>query len=326
MNKLKLHSTVLILVSMFFSISAFAQDYTFTVLGSKGTNTMGSASIKVGTKIKDGATVKVGLDGYLGLAHKSFKTLEITKPGEYKVSDLESMLGNAEGDLASKYAKFVMDELTSGNSSSSRFNRKAKTGSVTRSLHKKPILFLMPVDENGISKTSKVLADSKITIKWYVNNPNVLDTKSNVQYKFVVKDGSPLNIGKVIYDAEITGESVTIDLSDARFNDSKMLLYQVVVMNNSKAVTSDELMLNIVNPMHAGQMGTEVKILEKDESALGKMVLAKYFEEHNLIANAIHAYEEAIEISEAPEFITSYNSFLEFYQLSSSSREVSAGK
>ena len=306
--------SVTTLIFLLSSIGAFAQ---FMVLGAKGDNKVDGQPLKVGALLQSNQTITIGNGAYLGLAHTSKKTIELNKAGTYKISDLETKLAAADNDLTNRYADFVINELTSKDGNSTRFNTGAKTGSVTRDVSKLPLLFAMPVDENGISKTSKVLADTKITIKWFVNNFDEVKEDEIQSYVFTVKDGSPDNIGNVIYETNTSDKKVTIDLSDSKFKRNKTLIYQVeaVTKNGKKKITSPEAMLQKLKSKENYLIAEEFNKLPQEETAINKLIKAKFFEEKGLIANAINMYEEALAISDVPQYSSYYSEFLNYYGL-----------
>ena len=59
----------------------------------------------------------------------------------------------------------------------------------------------------------------------------------------------------------------------------------------------------------------ELNQLPQEETAINKLIKAKFFEEKGLIANAINMYEEAITISDVPQYNSYYNEFLNYYGL-----------
>ncbi len=323
MNRSKLKLILLLTATLLgFSLSQ-AQDYAFKVLGSKGGNTVDGNNLKVGATISGTQTIVVSAGAYLGLAHSSNKTLEIKKAGTYKVSDLEAKMNVNSGGLADKYAQFVISELTSKDGNASRYSKYAKTGSVTRDVNKAPLMFVMPVDDNGVSKTSRVLGDSKVTIKWFINDQEAVNNSEIEKYRFVIKDGSPENIGQVIYEEYVTADKITIDLKDNKFKHNKTLLYQVeaISKNSSKKITTPEAMLQKLKSKEAYLITEELKQLNSEETAISKLIQAKFYEDKGLLANAINMYEEAIALSDIPKYNDYYQEFLAYYDLGESNKK-----
>jgi len=305
---------------LFFSVSANAQTYTFKVLGAKGDVKLNGAPLKVGGMLKAGESVTVGNGAYLGLAHSSNKTLEIKKQGTYKISDLEEKLNKSGKSLTDKYASFVIEELTNGDDNGTRFHSRAKTGSVTRDVMKQPILFMMPIDANGISKTTRVLGSNKITIRWYVNDEDAINPESVLNYTFVVKEGSPENIGRVVYKEKVTSPQIELDLGSEALKNHKRLFYQVVVHTDSETIATEDLGIEKLKTRDAYQIRQELNELQAGETALGKLIKAKYFEDKGLLADALQMYEEALAISDIPSYRKYYDQFLSYYELTKASR------
>ncbi|MEM1136603.1 MAG: hypothetical protein AAGI07_12260 [Bacteroidota bacterium] len=323
MKVIKFRFLVSLLLFTFTYFGAYAQ---FMVLGAKGESKVDGKLLKVGTLLQSGQTITVGQGAYLGLAHTSKKTLELSKAGSYKIADLETKIAASSNDLTNRYADFVISELTADGGKSTRFNRGAKTGSVTRDVSKKNILFMMPVDKNGISATSKVLAGTNITIKWFINNTDEINEENIASYRFIVKDGSPENIGNTIFEETTTDKQITIDLSDDKFRLNKTILYQVEAFtkNGGKKVVSAEAMLEKVKSKRNYQITQELAQLPQEKTAINKLIKAKFFEEKGLLANAINMYEEAISISDVPQYKSYYNEFLKFYGLATSDQVFSS--
>ena len=322
MGKIKFCFSVFLLVSLIHA-SASGQ---FMVLGAKGDNKVDGQPLKIGALLQSGQTITIGSGAYLGLAHTSKKTIELSKAGTYKIKDLETKIASASIDLTNRYVNFVINELTSNDDNTSRFNRSAKTGSVTRDVSKKTLLFMMPVDENGVSKTSKVLADTRITIGWFIYKPEDINEEDIANYRFIVKDGTPENIGNVIFEETTANKKLILDLSDKKFRRNKTLLYQVeAISNTGKKFKSPEAMLKKLSSKENYKVAQELKELPREETALNKLIKAKFFEEKGLIANAINMYEEAIDMSDVPQYRNYYNEFLDFYGLvkSTSTENVS---
>lgn len=321
-NPVKLNTLLFALALCLCTGMATAQQFAFKVLGAKGDVKADGQVLKTGAMLNAGQKLEVGGGSYLGLAHHSNKTLEITKAGTYTINELEEKMNKASQSLANKYAQFVIEELTADDNNGTRFHSKAKTGSVTRDVMKQPLLFMMPVDANGISKTTKVYGESPVTVRWYINDEEVLPAAGVSSYTFVVKEGSPENIGKVIFETATTVPAVQLDLNAPEFRKHKRLFYQVTAHTANGKVASEELALEKIRSREAYEIREAMNELQPDETAISKLVLARFFEDKGLVANSLHMYEQALQLSDVPRYREYYQQFLNHYQLSKSSREA----
>jgi hypothetical protein len=297
-------------VSLFLLVGTVsAQDYAFKVLGSKGHNTTtGGSSLKVGSKITATQTLEVGEGSYLGLAHSNGKTIEITKKGTYKVQDLVAQV-NSSGSLASNYAKFVIDELTEAGSegiaAKNRFNHMNKTGSVKRALGS--VATMLPAEKTKIFGNTLIL-------KWYLKDG--VNFKDQVdKYKVQI-----LNLNdEILFTGDFKEEQASIDLAaNPKLSKEAVLVCKVYPLDKSgnslegSAVDGDALVR--LDESEVKEINTELVSITKDNqaTALGKLIEARFFEDKELYADAIHAYEEAMKMSGGTEqFRKFYQFFLE---------------
>jgi hypothetical protein len=311
MNKFIIKSAIFVLLSIFTSLVLNAQTYSFRVLGTKGANTAGGNALRVGSTIAPNQTITVGTDAYLGLAHSSGKTLELKKAGTYTVKELEAKLNTHQSDLASQYAKFIVDELTASGDAAGRQARMSKTGSVQRaSAAMAPIQVMLP--------TATDVLDGKITLKWYLSDNAKIHANDVKKYKVSVTN----MFGEMLVEKEVTEKEITLDLlSDELKKESKAIMYSVSVVGHPEVNSGDEpYSLKKLKPTEMQSIKHELASLPTDDSALNKIILARFFEDKGLIANAMYAYEEAVKSSELDQYQSLYNSFLERNNLSKEAR------
>ncbi|MBB6464007.1 hypothetical protein [Flammeovirga kamogawensis] len=278
-------STLLIV----FNVSA--QEAKFMVLGVKGDVSIGGENIHTGDMLLSGQEVTIkGTSPYLGLAYISGGTLELKKSGKYEVNTLESQLSQKENDLVSRYVDFIKDELTgSGEEASTQ----AKYGSVTRSLKKKPIYFYVPINSNAIK--------TEINLSWALKD----GPSENGTYKIFIKDRKH----HILLEDEVTGSEYTLNLNDAKLNEEKYLFYYVEDAKNNK-IASDLYAFTVYNDGDTEETAKELEQLKSNETAIGKLILAKYYEDKGFIVNASTAYEQAISLSNGDEqYVKMYQNF-----------------
>lgn len=290
MDKLRLFFVVFL--ALLFTGSVSAQDFAFKVLGAKGDIQADGQAIKVGSKITSTQTLKIADGAYLGLTHKGGKTLELTTAGTYKVSDLEKKVNTGGSDLANKYAQFVMNEMMGNGNQNS--NSRVKTGSVTRG-DMDPIQLMMP-------KRSS-FTTPKVTLKWYLKD----ESHPVESYKVLVRN----NFKEVIYEQEVNSNFLTMDFSDEKLSQSKFLTVEVQsAKEGEEHIHSSEHALIKLKGSALDTFKNEISELPNDDTAISKIILARFYEEKGLIGNAMNAYDEALNISDLDQYKNLYNSFL----------------
>ncbi|MBD0405371.1 hypothetical protein [Flammeovirga sp. EKP202] len=288
--KIKLLATII--SSLFLITSAYSQEAKFMVLGAKGEVMVDGKKIHTGDMLLSGQSVEIsGTAPYLGLASIMGGTLELKKSGTYKVDDLGKDLGTAESDLVSKYVDFIKDELTgSGETASTQ----AKYGSVTRSLKKKPIFFHIPINSNAIK--------SEVNLTWELKGN---DNDEDVSFKIYIKDRKH----HILIEDEVEGTEYKLDLNDPKLNDQKYLFYYVEDARNNK-IASDLYAFTVYADGDSEETAKEIEMLKSNDTALGQLILAKFYEEKGFIVNASTAYENAIALSDGDEqFVKLYENF-----------------
>lgn len=288
--KIKLLTSII--SSLFLITSIYAQEAKFMVLGAKGEIKVDGKEIHTGDMLLSGQSVEVtGNAPYLGLASIMGGTLELKKTGTYKINDLEKKIGSQENDLVSKYVDFIKDELTgSGDVTSTQ----AKYGSVTRSLKKKPIFFYIPINSNVLK--------AEINLTWALKST---EKDKDVSFKIYIKDRKH----HVLIEDDVKGTEYRLDLNDAKLKDQKYLFYYVEDANNNKIV-SDLYAFTIYAEGDSEESSQEIQKLKENNTAIGQLILAKFYEEKGFIVNASTAYEKAITLSNGDEqFVKLYENF-----------------
>lgn len=305
---MKIKNNLIAIVSLLFIslTSVYAQDYSFKVLGSKGSNKLDGSPLRVGTRIKKAQIITVGTGAYLGLAHKNGKVMELKKAGVYKVAELEKKMSGGGSTLAGKYAQHILDELLSG--VSGRFHQKVKTGAVDRTTFGHSKLQIM------IPKKAEVI-NQKATIKWYLKTP-IDGASGKITYHVKIKDA----FDNFVLDEETTDTEVVLNLGEAKFKVSPLFLYTIKVVEFPNII-SDEHGLHKMKKYEEQKVEDELASLNVDtSSALGNLILARFYEDKDLLAHAINAYEKAIKISSMKSYKHLYESFLERNYLTKESR------
>ncbi|WP_448520357.1 hypothetical protein [Rhodoflexus sp.] len=291
-------------VALFFLLigNAIAQDYAFKVLASKGTNTLDGQPIKVGFKITDNQTVFVPEGAYLSLAHHTGKAIEVAA-GSHKVKDLSNKVVQ-QSSVTSKYAKFVVNELTQGEQSAAarnRFQHMNKIGSVERDLAVSSVRVWLPLN-------STILSD-QLLIRWS-------DVQPNESYEVQVSDLSD----QLLYSSRTREQHLLLDLKSEQLSGQPYLIVKVIPVDQASGkikIGAEQIDGNIlVRPQGEALTNLQRELAEirkefGNNSAIGKLIEANFFEENDMIAEALNAYESALAISgQTPQYEEMYQAFL----------------
>ena len=270
-----------------------AQEYAFKVLANKGKNEIKAGAawepLKTGATLSSGDELKLGDNAYIGLVHSSGKPVEVKQAGVYKVSDLETRVP-AGSSVLNKYTDFIL----SSNSSESK-NRMAATGAVRRDVVVSgPIrLFLPDEDHTGIFNNSAV-------IRWdgsKVEGPYVISVKNMFEDELL--------------KTETNETSYALDLGSAGFSRENAILVEVSSKADPKMI-SKRHMIKRLSPAEIQEVTTalaEIRESVAEETALNKVFLAGFYENHHLLIDAIGAYEEALKL-EPEAYRETYEDFL----------------
>lgn len=296
---MKTHKLILLSTLVACYSVASAQDYAFKVLANKGNNEIKSGDtwqpLKTGTSLKSGDEVKLGDNAYIGLVHNSGKPVEVKESGVHKVSALESKVGSSTSVL-NKYTDFIL----SSNSAEAKKNRLSATGAVHRGDlpgAEGPIKVYLPEKENSgvFNKTAVINWDGS-----NVSGPYVV-TVRNMFEDVLVKEETPET-------------SFTVDLANEKFAGENAILVEVSAKADQTKVSKRHLIKKL-SPAELEKISAAIKDLNtevSDETAMNKLFLAGFYEQNNLLIDAIYAYEQAVKLEpEVPTFKESYEEFLE---------------
>ena len=276
----------LVLVSSF----TFAQDYAFKVMANKGSNEVKSGDswqpLKTGASLKSTDELKLVDNAYIGLIHATGKPLEMRQSGSYKVADLAAKIGGGSS-VVNKYTDFILSS-----NAETKKNKLSATGAVHRATETAAIKVMLPEKYADVYNTTAV-------INWDGN-------KALGPYVVVVKNVFEDELAKF----ETPETTLTIDLSQAKLASEVAILIEVSSKNNPKQISKQHMIKKMaaadkdkVKASLTGLMG-EVS----DPTALNKFILAGFYEENNLLIDAIVAYEEAVKLE--PSYQESYDEFL----------------
>ena len=291
MKKLQtLLTSALVIVGMI----AYGQSYTFKVLANKGANQIKVGEswepIKTGASLKATDEIKVTENAYLGLMHNGGRTLEWKEAGTFKVSDLANKVTKG-ASVASKYADFLASKMTA----EAKKNRLSATGAVHRGGGDAQINVYVPAGRVPIF-------NSKGVIRW-----DALEG-DGIVYKVYIND----MFGETLITEETSNTYYNLDFNNPTIAALSMVLLTVKTSEDedihSREIGLTKLEQDDMQKVNSGlgELMTDVE----SETALNKYILAGFYEENNLLIDALSNYEAAIEL--APEVETFKEAYEEF--------------
>lgn len=264
---------------------ANGQGYTFRVLANKGQNKVKKEGTASAVALKTGATLSAGDEliasqgAYIGLMHKSGKTLEVRTAGTKKVEDLEKLVSTKTSSVSSRYAQYLANKMNEKEEPNYR-QRLNATGAAKRALGgDETIQLLLPADE------ANVIGDNAI-VSWETPEGMEMNT-------FVVTIKNIFD--EEIMKQEVDANSINLDLTSEQMqNDENLWIINVKAKENMKVSSGD---IAIKRPEDSGEYMEGLNSLKEEidpTSPLNKVVYASFFEQNGLLVDALTAIEEAI--------------------------------
>lgn len=290
---MKTRTLSLVTVFIFTSILAFGQDYAFKVLACKGVNEVKSGDswqpLKTGASLKATDELRIGENAYLGLMSAEGAPVELRQAKVMKVADIPVKKGNS---ALSKYTDFILSSDAEG-----KKNKLGATGAVVRDIKEsKAISVILP------DREFPYVYNQSVVINWdgqQVKGP----------YVVVVKD----MFEEPISTFETPEVSFTLNMGDAKLASQSAIFVEVHAKSDVKLNSSRFY----VKPMPAAEREKIKKQLDEilgdvsEETAMNKIYLARFFEENNLLIDAIGEYEKAVKLApDVPDFKEYYDTFL----------------
>ncbi|MEO9964610.1 MAG: hypothetical protein ABJF11_02405 [Reichenbachiella sp.] len=300
-TKFFITSTLLI----FFLINtSYGQSFVFRVLASKGANQVKKAQNGETVPLKTGATLMSGDEliaasgAYIGLMHKTGRTIEVRNPGVTKITDLETKLASSKSSVANKYAKFVMNKMNDDDgdlASNYRRNMKA-TGAVERATSSASLKVLLP--------SSVDVLNPEAIVRWEGS-----EELPNASYIVSIKN----IFDEEIFSAETSNTSININFDDDNLSNERLVILNVKVKDNDEIKSSD-YGIKRMSSDDAASINENLDALRADiseDSPLNNLIFASFYEENNLILDAMTQYEKAVLASpDVEDFKTLYDDFL----------------
>jgi len=270
-----------------------AQECTFQVLATDGTVKYKQAEtwlpIEVGQALMASDLLKIEEQAYLGLVHRSGHTLELIQAGTYEVARLSEQLGSHKKEVSAKYAQLYVSSLTGGTA-------KPVPSPVERSVAADRLTVFLP---NSVD-----VFNDEVIVRW--------KSDSDIGGQYEVKLKNMFN--EVLEVIEVSDTKTKLNFSSENIASERMIIVSV----NSKEFKdqkSNDYGMKQLTPEEAAPIARELKELKleitDEQSALDKLILASFYEQNSLLADALTSYEYAIGLAPDVEaFRTAYEQFI----------------
>ena len=282
----------LFLISTFVLASSTA-DYTFKVLAFDGSvsykdiDTGEWLPVDVGTRLTERSMVKVDAHSYLGLIHTSGKTYTLQK-GTYEIDRLADKFHDQSTGIATKYADLFIEKT--------KTNITAKPKDKERSVEERELKMLLPSSVDVFSP--------EVILRW--KDKEEMDQ----QYEVVFKN----MFDEVIMVREAEGTRLVLNFDDKKIARERLLIVSVH-KKNQKSLQSSDYGIKQMTDEEAKLIEEELEELKLEltgqEAILDMLILASFYEQNNLLADALTTYERVIELAPDVEaFKTAYDQFV----------------
>ncbi len=279
--------------------NVFAQEAAFTVILNKGSNSHGNGELKpviLGETLMDNEQLVIADGGYMALVHdESGISLEINEEGNYSVKELIQKVDEKSNTVLSKYGKFLMSKLNPEGEGNQNLN---VTGAVERGDADYIRVFLPTVTD--------VYGDD-LLIAWQQAD-EIRD------YILTIKNSRD----QIILQKNVTGTKYNLSFDQQPFSDLKLMIINVRARSNQSFISKD-YGINRISEDQKQSIKNEYEHLvdvAEGNNVISKLLIASFFEENELLGDAISYYDQALALSpDTDGFEKLYNNFLYRNQL-----------
>ena len=276
------------------STACFCQDYVFRVMVNKGSNMFKKESetkwqpVKKGISFNIGDWIRIANDAYLGLVHNSGKTTALKNPGVFEISKLASEIGLQKKGIAAKYIEFVFNTIEQKPAVSDN-NQVVVTRGAEKRIH-----LLLPSNAKALNRI--------IILTW---NPIRGENTYVVTVMGIFED--------ILIQEETNTNRFMLNMDLAELNQENTLIIRVSLKENAEVHSGEHVISTLSN--------NEIEVLQSEllplmqeisqESSLDQIILASFYEQQDLLIDAIYCYLEAIQLSpEVEDYKEMYDNFM----------------
>ncbi len=301
-------SLLLFAMLLVFVSTVFSAQYEFRVMAVKGnaeyyTGKGSWKKLHTGTKIYKGYKVKLNKKAYLGILHKTGKTLELKNKGKWSTKQLVAKLNKKSSNVAGKLTNYIVSQL--GEEDDGEFNYREgmeTTGAVERSLNFG--------SQNGASAFVQLKSPRKINFT--TNTAKVVWAKveNENEYVFTITD----RFDRVVHTKIISGNSYLIDAKELTLKSDEYYFWYVAC-NNARTVKSPACAFSFLSQTSIAKIHREFEQLKSElgdeNNALNQIVFGNFYEMNYLPKEALKYYKKAVELEPSvTEYQTIYTNFL----------------
>jgi hypothetical protein len=280
-------------VLLLFGNSLMAQDYIFKVLLNKGNNTIErngeTIPVKTGTSLQAGDMLSANGEVYVGLIHQNGQTIELREAKKYKVDDLGKQVSAKSNSVIAKYGQYVINKMSDEEGSGKNLK---VTGAVERGSEGVISVYLPYSNE---------LFGKKAVVEW-----DQLDEVT--EYEVILKN----KFDEEIKMLPVEGNTLAIDLEAEDLTNESLLIVSVKASGND-GLSSSDYGIKKMTEQEYDEIKAEYESLEgiTQGSTLEDLLIASFFEEKNLLIDAIARFHKAMEDHpEMGDFQILYEDFL----------------
>lgn len=300
MKKIFFYTAALLIVFVF---TGTAKDFKFCVLGKKGTVQVKTSKskkyedIKTGDKlfVSDNIVLKEG--SYIGLVHNNGKTIEIAKPGKYKISSLSILAEDKKTSVLPKLADMIFDKVNkSGELLTDKETKTQKTGGyIERGIGDVYLPIVTPV--------KKHIMINNVTLCWN-------SSKGNPQFEFKLMN----RFNKILLSKSTSDTCITFDAESMKLEKGNYYFWTVNLASDNDYKSKEACFKILTNNEIALVKDTLNQLKEElgdDNTATAKIVYAFFYEQNNLLDEAENSYRQAIKLApDVYDYVVLYEDYL----------------
>ena len=306
------------LVVLMVAVVTLSAQPRFKVLALRGSvSVKGQKSLKIGQQLSLKDQLKLGKDGYISLAHKNGGTVELRKAGKYKVKDLDAKASKQTGSSTSKFASYVVSQLTEVEDpiefSDARRTKMRTTGSVERAAGDEVHLWdsvLAVVGGPGElqalagKETQAVASGEKLGVITPTHTRLLGDSVAFIwhrspkaaEYKVVVVDRN----NSITASLKSSDTVIIASVDDLKLESGQVYYWHLEDARDPSMISDQFALYRLVGEERrsAEELVRSVQAdYDTEQEAVGKLILAAAFEEMGLYYDAFVAYRGAIQIA-----------------------------
>ena len=243
--------------------------------------------VDVGTCLPAHSMVKVEAHSYLGLIHTSGKTRTLQK-GTYEVDRLADKFRDQSTGVAAKYADLFIEKT--------KTNVTAKPEDKERSVEERKLKMLLPSSVDVFSP--------EVILRW--KDQQEVDQHYEVVFKNMFDE--------IVMVREAEGTRLVLNFEEDKIARERLIIVSVH-QKNQKSLQSSDYGIKQMTDEEAELIEGELEELKLEltgqEAILDMLILASFYEQNNLLADALTTYERVIELAPDVEaFKTAYDQFV----------------